>query len=568
MKDGLRLALAQIDVTVGDLAGNRQRITNAIGQAQKYGADIVAFPELAITGYPPEDLLLKPKFIADNLKELQALAKETKDLGEIAVVVGFVDRQGRDIFNAAAVIYQGQVKGVYHKTYLPNYGVFDEKRYFKAGQKPEVFQFGDPQKGGRKIGIIICEDIWYPEGPVKSMVKGGADLIININASPYHAGKIILREKQVTTLARDNKVTIAYVNLVGGQDELVFDGQSLVAGETGKVIGRSPAFKEDILLIDLPAKKGARTSGGTKPIIIADKIAPKNRLPIIARQIEPLPIVEEVYGALALGLKDYVHKTGFNRVVIGLSGGIDSALVATLAVDALGAKNVNGVFMPSRYSSEESFADAHELARNLGINMTDLPIEQVYHAYLVALSEIFRGRTPDITEENLQARIRGTLLMALSNKFGWLVLTTGNKSEMGTGYATLYGDMAGGFAVIKDVPKTLVYQLAQSRNKRSPAIPARVLVKEPTAELRPNQKDSDSLPPYKVLDPILKAYVEEDKDLEQIAAAGFKKETISRVLNLVDKSEYKRRQAPPGIKITPKSFGKDRRMPISNRYLG
>jgi len=556
--ENLRIAMAQINCLVGDLQGNFDKIRANIEKAQKAGSDIVVFPELAITGYPPEDLLLKPKFISDNLGYLKKLAKVVSD---IVVIVGFVDRKINRLYNSSAVICSGKIIGVYHKMRLPNYGVFDEERYFEAGEDPSVYKFG-----GSVFGLSICEDIWHFDGPIKLQAARGARLIFNSNASPYYAGKINEREEVVRKQAKLNKAAIVYVNLVGGQDELVFDGQSIVVDSNGKVIKRAEAFKEDLLIVDL-AVPSSKPKGSKNIITVAGKIKPKNKPALAKREIKPLEPLAEIYQALTLGLKDYINKNGFKKVVIGLSGGIDSAIVATLAVDAIGKDNVTGVFMPSRYSSNESEVDAGELARNLGIKFITIPIEQMYKAYLGELAPHFSGVEANIAEENLQARIRGNLLMALSNKFGWLVLTTGNKSEMSTGYATLYGDMAGGFAVIKDVPKTLVYKLAAYRNSLGAVIPDRVFTKEPTAELKPDQKDSDTLPVYEKLDPILKAYIEEDKDLGKIASLGFDPKVVSQILSMVDKSEYKRRQSPPGIKITPKSFGKDRRMPITNKYI-
>ena len=555
----LRIALAQINCTVGDLEGNCSKIREYIQKAKDCLADIIVFPELALTGYPPEDLLLKPKFIDDNLKKIKELGKSIKG---IVSVVGFVDRQEESIYNAAAIIYDNRIKGVYHKMLLPNYGVFDEKRYFSTGEKPLIFRISE-----FVFAINICEDIWHECGPTKKQALSGARLILNINASPYYAGKIKAREAIIRKQAKDNRVYIAYVNLVGGQDELVFDGQSMVVDVKGRVISQAAAFTEDLLITDLDLPH-AKIKSNKKIITITDKIDFKDKIPLSHKKIRPLEPVEEVYQALLLGLGDYVTKNDFVKVIIGLSGGIDSSLVATLAVDALGKDNVIGAFMPSRYSSGESEADAKQLAQNLKIKFTSISIEEIYKMYLNELQAHFQGMGSDITEENLQARIRGNILMALSNKFKWLVLTTGNKSEMSTGYATLYGDMAGGFAVIKDVPKILVYELAKYRNSLGAVIPDRVLTKEPTAELRPNQKDSDTLPPYEALDAILKSYIEEDKDLSKIISMGFNRETVTRVLKMVDKSEYKRRQSPPGIKITYKAFGRDRRMPITNRYKG
>jgi NAD+ synthase (glutamine-hydrolysing) len=559
MKQKLRVALAQINCTVGDIEGNALKISEYIRKAQGIGADTVSFPELALTGYPPEDMLLKTKFIDDNLKKIKEIACA---VGEIIAVVGFVDRKGKEIYNAAAVIYKGKIFAVYHKMCLPNYGVFDEKRYFTPGDKSAVFKFGNAF-----FGVNICEDIWCKNGPTRQEAFCGAKLILNINASPYYMGKINLREKVIASQAKENKLFMVYTNLVGGQDELVFDGQSMVFDDKGKVIQRLAAFREDLLAVDLEIPQSKRRCAKTI-IKIVDKLQAKEKPPLPAHKVGILEPVKEVYEALLLGLSDYVKKNSFQEAVLGLSGGIDSGLVASLAVSAIGKDNVIGIFMPSRYSSAESEEDARQMAQNLGIKFIVISIEQIYKMYLAVLEQHFFGMQRNIAEENLQARIRGNMLMAFSNKFGWLVLATGNKSEMSTGYATLYGDMAGGFAVIKDVPKMLVYKLSRYRNSLSLVIPERVFTKEPTAELRPNQKDSDTLPPYDILDPILKAYVEEDKELEKIVSLGFDKETVSKALKMVDASEYKRRQSPPGIKITPKAFGRDRRMPITNKYRG
>ena len=556
----IRLALAQINVTVGDLEGNRGKIEAYVRKAEHAGADIVVFPELALTGYPPEDLVLKPKFIRDTVTIMKDLSSHVK---QTTVIAGFTDLKENNVYNAAAVLYDGKIQGVYYKSLLPNYGVFDEKRYFTPGNTSILFQVKDII-----FGITICEDIWYPQGPVSVFAEAGAKLILNINASPYSCGKMKERESIVAEQAARNRVYIGYCNLVGGQDELVFDGQSLVCDARGEIISRGPAFKEDLVCVDLdipvssPAfsSRVVKISPGFECGLRKDAVSPV--------KIEPLDPVEEIYGALTLGLKDYVFKNGFKKVVIGLSGGIDSSLVAVLAVDALGKENVTGVFMPSRYSSKESLDDASEMAKNLDINFFNISIDHLYRMYLMSLETVFAGLPRNIAEENLQARIRGTIIMALSNKFGWLVLTTGNKSEMSTGYATLYGDMAGGFAVIKDVPKLMVYKLSKFRNSLNVVIPERVFSKPPTAELSPNQKDSDTLGSYDVLDPILKAYIEEDKSAEEIMAMGFEKDTVFRILAMVDAAEYKRRQSPPGIKITPRAFGRDRRMPITNRYRG
>ena len=557
MKKNVRLCIAQINCTVGDLEGNARKVIEYTEKAKDLGADIVSFPELAITGYPPEDLLLKDSFIRDNL---DALKRVVKTVGDIVCVTGFVDKAGHDIYNAAAVIYKGELHSVYHKTLLPNYGVFDEKRYFKAGTESPVFKFGEIL-----FGVNVCEDIWHKEGPLGMQASSGARLMININSSPYYAGKIKLRERVIRAQAKLNKVVISYANLVGGQDELVFDGQSVIVDETGEVLVRAAAFKEDIITADIGISE-PKTKSPQTVITIAAEYAAKAKPPIAKREVQGLDPAAEVYQALILGLKDYVAKNGFKKVIIGLSGGIDSTLVAALAADALGKENVMGVFMPTRYSSVQSETDAKAVSANLGINFVTISIEHIFKLYLMALEAQFAARPKDITEENIQARVRGNILMALSNKFGYLVLATGNKSEMSTGYATLYGDMAGGLAVIKDLFKTSVYKLAKYRNSLGKVIPDTVITKAPTAELRPDQKDIDTLPSYDLLDKILKAYIEEDKGYDEITAMGFDKDVVLKVLNMVDKSEYKRRQSPPGIKITPKAFGRDRRMPITNKY--
>ncbi len=570
----LRVALAQINLTVGDLEGNTARIVHYLEMAREAGADLVAFPELALTGYPPEDLLLKPQFVKDNLAALQKIALRTKG---IAAVVGFVDADD-DIYNAAAILHDGAVAGIYRKVYLPNYGVFDEQRYFCRGREQPLFVVS-----GVKVGVSICEDLWYPNGPALIQARAGAQVLVNISASPYDMGKRRRRECMVETRAEDNEVIVCYLNAVGGQDELVFDGASLVVDQTGHALARGKQFEEELLLVDLDVESVFRSRlhdprRRTEPLfpVVADAPIPRivlsehpavaQKPPLAAREVQLLEGPAEVYSALVLGTRDYVRKNDFHKVVVGLSGGIDSSLTAVIAVDALGADNVVGVSMPSRYSSPASRDDARELANRLGIRLLTIPIEPAFQAYLTMLEEPFRGTETGIAEENLQPRIRGNILMALSNKFGYLVLTTGNKSELATGYTTLYGDMAGGFAVIKDVPKTLVYQIAEYRNGLSPVIPESVMVKEPSAELRPGQRDVDSLPPYPILDPILKAYVEDDRGFEEIVAMGYPEETVRRVIRMVDRSEYKRRQAPPGIKVTPRAFGRDRRLPITNRY--
>ena len=556
----LRVAIAQINSIVGDLEGNAAKIRRYIEKAKDSGAEIICFPELALCGYPPEDLLLKPKFIRDNLSVLKKLAK-TID-GNIVAIIGFAYGKAKKTYNAAAVISNYRIRGIYHKILLPNYGVFDEKRYFNPGDEPLIFGLDN-----FIFGVNICEDIWQAEGPTKSQARMGAKLILNINASPYYASKFKERQRVISGQAKDNGIFVVYANLVGGQDELVFDGQSIIVDNRGKLIARAKAFTEDLLIQDLDIPVSDKRPFG-KIIKIPDiKIRPKEKLSA-GKISKRLAQVEEIYQALVLGLRDYVFKNGFCKVIIGLSGGIDSSLVAALAVDALGSQNVTGIFMPSRYSSGRSKKDALVLAKNLKIKIMVISIERLFGSYLSILKPHFSGLGRDITEENLQARIRGNLLMAFSNKFGWLVLTTGNKSEMSTGYATLYGDMAGGLAVIKDVPKTLVYKLSRYRNSIAKVIPESVFRKAPTAELRANQKDQDTLPPYEILDGILKAYVEEDRDLAKIIAAGFNKKLVDKTAAMVDKNEYKRRQSPPGIKITPKAFGRDRRIPITNKYRG
>ncbi|MGB6837457.1 MAG: NAD+ synthase [Dehalococcoidia bacterium] len=573
----LRVGLAQINSTVGDLRGNAAKILEWTERARALGVDLIAFPEMAITGYPPEDLLLRSRFIEDNLAALNQVVEGSRGL---TLVVGFVDR-GEDIHNAAAIIHEGRVAAVYRKQYLPNYGVFDEKRYFQAGSESPVFEVA-----GVRVGINICEDIWYPDGPCRAQARGGAEVIVNINASPFHAGKGHLRQRMLSTRASDEAVFVCYTNLVGGQDELVFDGGSMFFDPRGELLAQAPQFEEDLLVCDLdvesiyqarlrdPRRRKERPEpvrAGDVPLVRVSTAPPAaDKPPLTPRKAEPLGREAEVYAALVLGTRDYVRKSGFSTVVIGLSGGVDSSLVAAIAVDALGAENVVGVSMPSRFSSEGSVIDAQRLAENLGIRLLDVPIEEAFGASLKMLDEPFADTEFGVAEENLQARIRGNILMSLSNKFGWLVLTTGNKSEFATGYCTLYGDMAGGFAVIKDVPKTLVYELARYCNRSAgrEVIPEDVISKPPSAELRPDQLDSDSLPPYEVLDPILEAYVEEDQSLEEIVAQGFEEGTVRRVMAMVDRSEYKRRQAAPGVKITPRAFGRDRRLPIANRYRG
>lgn len=585
----LRIAMAQINPTVGDIAGNTRLIQTWIKEARRAKADLVAFPELAVTGYPPEDLLFKPRFIEDTQRALKAVAAEARGL---VVVVGYVGQgatavsaseapsfplAGRhELYNEAAVLSDRRVLATYRKRHLPNYGVFDESRYFHPGSRLPLLVLN-----GATVGVNICEDIWFSDGPTRLQASAGAEVIVNINASPFHVGKGRMREQVLATRARENRVIVTYTNTVGGQDELVFDGCSMIVDQAGEIVGRGKAFEQDLIVADLDVAAVGRVrlaQGRRKPLpprvaALIDRVdvrlpARKSQSVVVPDLEPPLGRLDEAYRALVLGVQDYVRKNGFKRVVIGLSGGVDSAITAVIAVDALGAENVLGVFMPSPYTSRASREDVADMARRLHIQVDTLSITATFKSYLRALGRSFKGRRPDTTEENLQARIRGNLLMAYSNKFGHLVLTTGNKSEMSVGYATLYGDMAGGFAVIKDVPKTMVYELSHMRNLVGPVpvIPKRVLERAPTAELRPDQKDEDSLPPYAILDPILKAYVEEDRALEDITAMGFDRETVARVIALVDRSEYKRRQAPLGIKITHRAFGKDRRMPITNGY--
>jgi len=595
----VRLVLAQIDPTVGDLDGNATRVIDAMGEARRLGADVVAFPELVLSGYPPEDLLLKDHFLRGCERALERVAASCHGL--VAVVgVPLLDADG-GVVNAAALLADGAVRAVYHKIRLPNYSVFDEERYFTPGRRVLVVQ-----SPGTRLGVNVCEDIWLPDGPTEeAAIQGGADLIINISMSPYHMGKGEERETMLRTRAVDSGAFVAYVNGVGGQDELVFDGHSLMIAPDGEILARGPQFSEALLTIELdlaaariaPPKERAASLWGLEVVEVgvAETDAPSARPSRVAQSSAapssgappavvplamplspaecrpPLAPVAEVYAALCLGVRDYVDKNRFRRVVVGLSGGIDSALTVCIAVDALGAERVTGVTMPSRYSSSGTRSDARETAENLGIDFLELPIEAAFRAYLATLEQEFAGCETDSTEENLQARIRGNLLMALSNKFGWLVLATGNKSEMAVGYATLYGDMAGGFAAIKDVPKTLVYELSAYRNLLGPGagpIPETTITRLPSAELRPDQTDQDSLPPYDVLDAIIEAYVVRDESVPEIVARGLDLPTVERVVAMIDRNEYKRRQAAPGVRITPKAFGKDRRLPITNRYRG
>ena len=527
MADDLRIALAQMNAVVGDVDGNAERIEALAAEARDAGAGLVVFPELALTGYPPEDLLLKSGFLRRAQAALESLA-----ISGVTAIVGWPEASDGHVYNSAAVVADGKIGAVYRKQLLPNYGVFDERRWFEPGREPVVVDVG-----GTRVGITVCEDIWAPE-PTAATAAAGARVVVNLSASPYHHGKGMEREAMIVELARDNGVTMAFCNLVGGQDELVFDGHSLIVTADGEVAARGPQFDEALVL-----------SGQLS---------------------DPLPPEEEVYRALVTGVRDYVEKNGFDKVVIASSGGIDSALTVLVAVDALGPERVVTLTMPSRYSSEGTRSDARTLSENLGVEFHEIPIEPAIGAYDELLGGVFEGREPDLTEENLQARVRGNIVMALSNKFGWLVLTTGNKSEMSVGYATLYGDMAGGFAVLKDVFKQWVYRLVRWRNAQAgrDLVPETVLERPPSAELRADQRDDESLPPYEVLDAILEGYVEDELDAGELVAKGLPEEGVGRVIRMVDLAEYKRRQAPPGVKISPKAFGRDRRLPITNRWRG
>jgi NAD+ synthase (glutamine-hydrolysing) len=577
MPGTLAIALCQLNVTVGDIAGNERKIVDGIESARAARSQLVLFPELAITGYPPEDLLLKEHFLSHAQAALERVAGAARG---IVALVGFPERAD-DVYNACAVLADGAVAAIYRKVFLPNYGVFDEQRYFQSGSGGALLELGE-----LTIGLTVCEDIWEPGPPASAEALAGATLLVNLSASPYHAGKGAERERMLTQRARDNLTAVAFCNLVGGQDELVFDGHSVVIDHQGTVVARAAQFDEELLIatIDPEDPRGVRLRDPRHRPAIRQA---QPGVPVIAR-VEPAEVPEqgravggpiappledcaEVYAALVLGLRDYVEKNGFEHVVMGVSGGIDSALVATIAVDALGPERVSAAVMPSPFSSAETQRDARELLGNLGVQALELPIANAMQAYDATLAGVFNGHAHDLTEENLQARIRGNLLMALSNKFGWLVLTTGNKSELAVGYSTLYGDSAGGFAVVKDCPKTLIYELARHRNAvggQGEVIPQSIITRAPSAELRPGQLDADSLPPYEVLDPILDSYVEDDLGREALVLRGFEPEDVDRVIALVDRAEYKRRQAPPGIKITTKAFGRDRRVPITNRYRG
>ena len=544
----MKVAGAQLNLTVGDLEGNEARIAEAMEWAEAAGADVLLLPELAVTGYPPEDLVLRPSFVEANKQVIRRLARRS---GSVTTVVGFVDDSNgnggvddavpREVANAAAILEGGELRGVYHKVLLPNYGVFDEDRYFGVGTDPDRTW----EIAGVPVGVSICEDIWVPDGPPHAQARAGAQILLNINASPFHRGKATDREDMLAARARAAGAPVVYVNLVGGQDELVFDGASLVLAADGTVLHRSPQFAEDRFVVDVELGTGAG-----EPCCIT----------------ELLPPTEEVYRALVTGLGDYCRKNGFGQVVLGLSGGIDSALTATIAADALGGGNVWGITMPSRYSSEGSVVDSKALAANLGLRFDQIPMDEIFAEFLAALEPAFAGTEPGVAEENIQSRIRGALLMAVSNKHGPMVLATGNKSEMAAGYATLYGDMAGGYAVLKDVFKTLVFDLARWRNRDGEVIPQNTIDKPPSAELRPDQKDTDSLPPYEVLDAILERYIEDDMGPAEIIDEGFDEQLVRRVARMVDRNEYKRRQSAPGVKITTKAFGRDRRLPITNHF--
>jgi len=558
--------MAQINTFVGDLDYNKRKIGEFIEKAKDVQADVVSFPELAVTGYPPEDLVYKPAFVKDNIKTVKKIADEHP---EVVSIVGFVDSEGSKLFNAAAVLYDGKVQEIYHKTFLPNYGVFDEKRYFAGEDDFLVFELN-----GINVGVNICEDIWHSYPTTKMVEYGAVEVIININSSPYNLNKLEERKNNLSLRSKESNVYIAYNNMVDGQDELVFDGSALFFDPKGNNIGQGKRFEEDLVVEDLTFDDKKR-----EPVKTVDKKLSKFfktfSLEVSGKEKSPLKKVEqptfsreeEIYKALVLGVRDYVHKNGFKKALIALSGGVDSALSLTIAEDALGKENIMNLYLPSAFSSSESQEDALALAKNLDVKIEELSIENLFQGYLKELKPYFKDMPFNKAEENIQARIRGNIAMAFSNKFGYMVLSTGNKSELSVGYATLYGDMAGGFSVLKDVYKTEVYRLAKYRNKISDVIPERILTKAPSAELRPGQKDQDALPEYEMLDAILKLYIEEHKSVDEIIVAGYDADTVNKVVRMVDANEYKRRQAPPGIKITPRAFGRDRRMPITQGYL-
>jgi NAD+ synthase (glutamine-hydrolysing) len=570
----MRLALAQMNSVVGDLDGNRDRIVARLEKARAAGAELVLFPELATTGYPPEDLLLRPGFLRAAAKTLDEVAAETKGL---TALVG-APHLDRDLFNACAVCVDGEVTAMYRKQFLPNYGVFDEDRYFQPGRDLVLIRCGETL-----IGPTVCEDIWQPGPPATDLALAGAHVVANISASPFHLGKGAEREEMLATRARDNSCWIAFVNAVGAQDELIFDGHSLVLDEEGRIVARAPAFEEALLVVDVDSTTAvgrrlrdarrralarARRELPNPPVIdVPEREARDHVRPGVAELLDEL---EQMRLALELGLRDYVQKNGFRDVVLGLSGGIDSALVAALAAEALGPEHVVCVSMPSQFSSEATRSDAKRVAENLGARYLEIPVEPIVETVSAALETTFEGTEPGIAEENIQARVRGLLVMALSNKFGWLPLATGNKSELSVGYATLYGDMAGGFALLKDVYKTDVFRLAERLNERArrDLIPRSIIERAPSAELRADQRDEDSLPPYDELDQVLEAYVELDSSREELTTDGFDKDVVDRAVGMIDRAEYKRRQAPPGVKLRPKAFGRDRRVPITNRWRG
>jgi NAD+ synthase (glutamine-hydrolysing) len=553
----MRLALAQMNSVVGDLAGNRDRILELLAQSREAGADLALFPELAVTGYPPEDLLLRPAFVRAARQTVEEIAAKTD--GTVALVGA--PHLAAGIYNACYVLADHEIKAVYRKHLLPNYGVFDENRYFVPGSDLLLLRFGDVV-----VGPTICEDIWVPGPPTSDLTAAGATIVVNISASPFHVGKDREREEMLRARASENGCTIAYSNMVGGQDELIFDGASVVLDAGGEVVARAKSFVEELLVVDLDP--GPARESGTAAVVFH---APAEQAELLRpAPAEPLDDLEQMRLALELGLRDYVRKNGFGDVVIGLSGGIDSALTAAIAVGALGADRVHGVSMPSRFSSEGTRTDAQRLAELLGIDFREIPIEPTVESFVAALAPSFEGLESDLTEENVQARVRGTLLMGLSNKFGWLVIATGNKSELSVGYSTLYGDLAGGFALLKDVYKTDVFRLSRRLNERAgrEVIPVSIIDRAPSAELRADQRDEDSLPPYAKLDPVLEAYVELDRSRDELSQDGFDPEVVRRAISMIDRAEYKRRQAPPGVKLRPKAFGRDRRTPITNRWAG